>query len=362
VAHPGLLEGVKVVEFTNLIAGPYAGMLLADLGARVIKVEPPFGDLGRGFGPYVDGESAFFLTANRGKSSVVLDLRTTEGRRQALDLATDADVVIHNLRAGAMERAGLSEDQIRKRNPSVIFAVVSAFAADGDEASRAGIDIVFQAEAGMISITGHEGGPPAKTATTIGDYLAGTNTALAICAALVDRGVTGRGHRVDVSLRDGLMAVQAGWNALAFAAGAQPERQGTRSPFLAPNQVFRTSDGSVALAIASERHWKTLCAVLERPDPAARFSDNDIRMARVQELEQALVDVFETNTTEHWIATFEAAGIPIGRVRTLLEAFETAPHRRLDLGIMPVTGSPMAVDGRQLGHTARAPSLGEAPD
>jgi CoA:oxalate CoA-transferase len=358
---PRPLAGVRVVEFTNLIAGPYAGMLLADLGADVVKVEPPSGDLGRGFGPYVEGESAFFLASNRGKSSVVIDLRSADGRSQAMALASTADVVIHNLRAGAMERAGLSEDDIRAVNPDVVYAVVSAFAATGPEATRAGIDVVFQAEAGMVSISGHADGPVSKTATTVGDYLAGTNTALAICAALVERATTGVGRRVDVSLRDGLMSIQGGWNAIAFATGEQPDRRGTSSPYLAPNQVFDTADGRFALAIVSERHWSVLCDTLERPDLAERFPTNDDRMEHVDELASELEALFSTQPAGHWVDLLHDAGLPVGHVRTLLEAFESAPHMRLELGTMPVTGSPISIDGHQLGHTSRAPRLGEDP-
>lgn len=356
-AAPRPLAGVTVVEFTNLIAGPYAGMMLADLGATVVKVEPPSGDLGRSFGPYVDGQSAFFLAANRGKDSVVLDLRTESGRSEAMDLVRKADVVLHNLRAGAMERAGLGEDDVRSVNPSVIYAVVSAFSPESD---RAGIDVVFQAESGMVSISGDEGQPPSKTATTIGDYLAGTNTALAICAALVERAATGSGRRVDVSLRDGLLAVQAGWNALAFASGEQPRRRGTASPYLAPNQVFASREGQFALAIVSERHWTLLCDVLARPDLASRFPDNDTRMERLDELTSELEQIFATEDAAHWVDLLGDAGLPVGHVRTLLEAFDAAPHMRLDLGPMPITGSAISLDGHQLGHTTRAPKLGGA--
>ena len=353
---PAPLAGVQVVEFTNLIAGPYAGMMLADLGAEVTKVEPPGGDLGRGFGPYVDGESAFFLAANRGKRSVVLDLREEGDRARALELAASADVVLNNLRAGAMERAGLGESEIREVNPSVVYAVVSAFSPDSD---RAGIDVVFQAESGMVSISGDEGQPLSKTATTIGDYLAGTNMAVAVCAALVERATTGVGRRVDVSLRDGLLAVQAGWNALAFASGTQPRRRGTASPYLAPNQVFSTARGHFALAIVSERHWRLLCDVLDRSDLADRYPDNDTRMERVSELVDELGTIFAGHDADHWVTVLGDAGLPVGHVRTLLGAFEAAPHMRLDLGTMPITGSAISIDGHQLGYTTRAPGLGE---
>ena len=337
-------------------------MMLADFGADVIKVEPPSGDLGRAFGPKVEGESAFFLAANRGKRSVVIDVRSEEGRATALKLASTADVVINNLRTGAMERSGLGENDIRVVNPSVVYAVVSAFAPTGPEAERAGIDVVFQAEAGMVSISGDEGGPLSKTATTIGDYVAATNAALSICAALVERAATGRGRRVDVSLRDGLIAVQAGWNALAWTYGEQPRRRGTASPYLAPNQVFETADGHLAIAIISERHWEILCESLERPDLAERYPHNDHRMDHVDELAAELTEVFRSNTTDHWVKLLGDAGLAIGHVRSLFGAFEAAPHMKLELGVMPITGSAISVDGVQVGRTHRAPKLGEHTD
>jgi formyl-CoA transferase len=355
----GPLSGIRVIEFGNLIAAPHAAMMLADLGADVIKVEPPGGDLGRGFGPEVAGESAFFLAANRGKRSVVLDLRSADDRAAALELCGRADVVVSNLRAGALDRAGLSEAHVRAVNPGVVYAVVSAFAATGPEADRTGIDVVFQAEAGMVSISGDEGGPPAKTATTIGDYVAATNTALAVCAALVERNRTGRGRRVDVSLRDGLMAVQAGWNALTFAGGVQPERAGTASPYLAPNRVFKTADGEMALAIVSDPHWRILCHAIGREDLVVDYPSNEHRMEGRHRLESMLAGLFSSETTRHWVKLLGEAGLPVGAVLTIPEAFAAAPHMRLDLEPMPVTGSAIRLDGEQVVSTRRPPRLGE---
>ncbi|MGB8361719.1 MAG: CoA transferase, partial [Acidimicrobiia bacterium] len=250
MSESGPLHGNLIVEFGNLIAAPYATMLLADLGARVVKVEPTTGDLGRRFGPYQNGESVFFMTVNRGKESIALDTRDWVSKRVLDNLVRKADVVVSNLRHGAMDRLGLGEERSRELNPKIIYAVISAFGASGPYAKRPGIDIVFQGESGMISITGAPKDGPRKTATTIGDYVAGTNTALAVSAALAEQ--PRRGRRIDISLRDGLLAVQSGWNALAFTTRRQPERTGTASPFLAPNQVFEAADGHFTLAIVSD--------------------------------------------------------------------------------------------------------------
>jgi crotonobetainyl-CoA:carnitine CoA-transferase CaiB-like acyl-CoA transferase len=348
----GPLRGTLVVEFGNLIAAPYAAMLLADLGARVIKVEPPDGDLARRFGPFQNGESVFFMAVNRGKESLALDTKDWVSKRVLDNLVKKADVVISNLRLGAMERLGLGEARAHDLNPKLIYAVVSAFGPDGPYARRAGIDVVFQGESGMISITGDPKDGPRKTATSIGDYLAGTNLALAISAALAAR--RPKGCRIDVSLRDGVMAVQSGWNALAFESGEQPSRTGTASPFIAPNQVFEASDAPFTLAIVSERHFELLTDALERPDLAKDYPTNEARMANRIQLARKLSNVFKTETAEYWIDLLEQVGLPAGRVLTLAEAFSDPQARHNEMlvefehpvaGSVKVTGSPIRVDG-----------------
>lgn len=350
----------------NLIAAPYAGMLLADLGARVIKVEPPGGDLGRRFGPYVEGESVFFMAVNRGKESMAIDPKDWMSKRILDNLVRKADVLIHNLRHGAMERLGLDEDRCRELNPTLIYAVVSAFGSTGPYAERAGIDIVFQGESGMISITGDQKDGPRKTATTIGDYVAGTNTALSVTAALAES--PRRGRRIDVSLRDGIMAVQSGWNAIGFAEGEQPERTGTASPFLAPNQVFEAADGPFTLAVVSDRHFELLAMALDRPDLIDDFPSNEVRMADRVSLARKLSRLFKTETAEHWIGVLGREGLPVGRVLTLAESFDDPQARHHEMlveldhpvaGRVRATGSPLRVDGAPARALGAPPTLGE---
>lgn len=360
------LHGTVVVELGNLIAAPYAGMLLADLGCRVIKVEPPSGDLGRQFGPYVREESAFFMAVNRGKESLALDTKDWISKRVLDNLVKKADVVIHNLRHGAMDRLGLGEDRCRELNPSVIYTTVSAFGSTGPYAERAGIDIVFQGESGMISITGDPRDGPRKTATTIGDYVAGTNAALAISAALAE--MPRRGRRIDVSLRDGIMAVQSGWNAMAFATHRQPERTGTASPFLAPNQVFEAADGHFTLAVVSDRHFELLAEVLGRPDLASDYPTNEDRMANRSSLTRKLQRIFRNQGVGHWIEMLDGAGLPAGRVLTLAEAFDDPQARHHGMlvefdhpkaGHVRTTGSPVRIDGSQARAHRPPPTLGQ---
>lgn len=361
------LSGIRVVEIGNLIAAPYAGMLLADLGAEVVKLEPPGGELGRTFGPYISGESAFFMSVNRGKRSVVVDFRTDEGKAEALDYCRTSRVVINNLRPGAMDRLGLAESDIRAVNPGVVYGMVSAFGTDGPYAERSGIDVVFQGESGMMSITGEPGSPPGKTATTIGDYVAGTNLALGVVAALAEPGSPGR--RIDVSLRDGLLAVQGGWMALAFASDAQPLKTGTASPFLAPNRAFATADGHMTVAIVADSHFVRLCEAIERTDLAETHPTNDDRMRGREALEHELSVVFSTQPTDHWIDLLAPLGIPVGRVLTLPETWVDPQVRHNEMvvaydhpkaGRVRAVGSPIRIDGEPARSSLPPPVIGDA--
>lgn len=364
----GPLSGTRVVEMGNLVGAPYGGMALADLGAEVIKVEQPGGDLSRSFPPFVGEESAFFLAMNRGKRSVALDLRYTRARRWLRKLIGAADVLLHNLRSGAMERIGLAEPQVRELNAGIIYATVSAFGARGPDAARPGIDLIFQAESGMISLAGHPDDPPQKTATTIGDFLAGTNIALLICAALVERARTGRGKAVEVSLRDGLIAAQSTWNAIAVARGKQPTRTGTASPFTAPNQLFETQDGWLALAVVADSHFRSLCAVVDRPDLADLYPTNPDRVANRAALARELGAIFRTGGVDAWVEKISKAGVPVGKVLTLPEVMEDPQvaaqemFYREDRGVggeTTLTGSPFRVNAETARSDMRAPRLGE---
>lgn len=362
----GPLHGITVVEFGNLIAAPYAGMLLADMGARVIKVEPPGGDLGRLFGPFQNEESAFFMAVNRGKESLALDTKDSVAKRVMDNLIRKADVLLHNLRFGAMERLGLGEERSRELNGTIIYTAISAFGATGPYAERPGIDVTFQGESGMISLTGDPKDGPRKTATTIGDYVAGTNAAFATAAALAETPRTGR--RIDVSLRDGLMAVQSGWNALNFVNEEQPKRTGTASPFLAPNQVFEAADRPFTLAIVSDRHFEMMAGALDRPDLIGKYPDNDTRMENQSRLARELTKVFGTENAEHWVELFGSAGIPSGHVLTLSEAFEDPQAQHHDMlvefehpiaGLVQTTGSPIRLNDRPARTEKIPPTLGQ---
>lgn len=369
MSPPGPLDGVRVIEFGNLVAAPYCGMLLADLGAEVIKVEPTSGDLARAIGPFINGESAFFMAVNRGKSSLAADPKVPEVAAALRRLALGADVVVHNLRLGAMERMGLGPDELMASAPGLVYATISAFGTTGPAAGRAGIDLVFQGESGMMSITGEDGEAPHKTATTIADFVAGTNAAAAICAALLARSVSGKGRRVEVSLRDGLIAVQAGWNAQFFATGRQPARSGTASPVTAPNQTLRTRDGHINLAVVSDRHFAEVCRLLGLDSVVrdARFVDNASRVSNRADLTRLIETALAMESTDHWMRLFDEAGLAVGRILDLPAVFDDPQviHNEMlvemqhpTAGAIKISGSPLRLDGEPARATGAPPILG----
>ena len=367
-AGDGPLAGLKVIEFGNLIAGPYCSMLLADMGAEVIKVESRGGDLARAFGPYVDGYSYYFAAINRGKKSVVINPRSDGSKEWVRKLCLEADVVVHNLRHGAMQRAGLAYEDLVDENPGLVYAEISAFGSSGPDAQRAGIDIIFQGESGMMRVSGEEGAPPAKTATTVADYMAGTNAAMGVCAALAGRAATGRGRKVEVSLRDGVIAIQSSWNAMYFASGEQPGRIGTGSWFTAPTETYETLDGHLNLAIVSDGHFKILCEavgldIVDEP----RFATNEARVEHRDALADLVKPLFASDTTDVWIERLHELGLPAGRLMTIKEVFDDpqVQHNQMrvelptESGPVPVTGSPVQFDGEPAISLVSPPMLGE---
>ena len=368
----GPLSGVRVIEFGNLVAAPYCGMLLADLGAEVIKVEPMTGDLARAIGPFYGDESAFFLGVNRGKRSVALDPKDQRVKASLVRLCQQSDVVVSNLRFGAMERMGLGPQALRATAPHLVVAVINAFGSEGPASHRPGIDLIFQGESGMMSITGDSGDGPHKTATTIGDFLAGTNAALAVTSALAGGGGRdgGKGTHVEISLRDGIIAAQATWNALYFTGQRQPERTGTASPVTGPNQTFRTADGYLNLAVVSDRHFVDACGALhlEHIGTDARFATNELRVRHRDELGAILQEVFAGEATSHWLKLLDEVGVPAGRIFDLEEVFTDQQvilnemvvdmtHPRI--GTFRMQGSPLRLDGVPARSPVSPPVLGQ---
>ena len=316
----GPLNGVTVVDLTRVLAGPYCTMVLADLGARVIKVEKPgTGDDSRAFGPFVEGKSAYFMSINRGKESIALDLKTAPDRRRFESLLEGADVLVENFRAGAMERLGYGWEALHPRFPRLVYAACSGFGHTGPYAGRPAYDLVVQAMGGIMSLTGHPGGPPTRVGSSIGDIVAGLFTAIGIGGALYRRTISGTGMKVDVSMLDCQVAILENALARYFASGEVPGPLGARHPSITPFQSYATADGHVVVAAGNDALFAKLCAALDRPalarDP--RFVDNAARNANIDALQTALEARLTTRPTAHWLSVFAGAGVPCAPINTV---------------------------------------------
>ena len=318
----GPLNGVTVIDLTRVLAGPYCTMVLADLGARVIKVERPgTGDDSRAFGPFLEGKSAYFMSINRGKESIALDLKAEADRRLFESLLEDADVLVENFRAGAMERLGYGWETLHPRFPRLIYAACSGFGHTGPYAGRPAYDLVVQAMGGIMSLTGHPGGPPTRVGSSIGDIVAGLFTAIGIGGALYRRTISGAGMKVDVSMLDCQVAILENALARYFASGEVPGPLGARHPSIAPFQSYATADGHMVVAAGNDALFAKLCAALDRPALAddARFADNAARNANIEALQTALETRLTTRPTAHWLSVLGGAGVPCAPINTVEE-------------------------------------------
>ena len=334
-ANKGALAGIRVLDLTRVLAGPYCTMFLGDLGAEVVKVEQPgVGDDTRGWGPpFSGGESAYFLCVNRNKKSLTVDLKSAEGSALIRQLAERADVLIENFRPGALDRLGLGEKELRAKNPQLIYASLSGFGADGPMADMPGYDLIVQAWGGLMSITGTSESGPLKVGVAIIDLVAGLMLGKSIVAALYARERIGVGQKIDTSLLEAEVAalINAGSNYLI--GGKVPGRWGNAHPTIVPYQSFQTSDSFLVLGAASEGIWQRLCPALGRTDLAddPRFAKNADRVGNRQELIAILAEIFMTRTTADWVAALNQADIPCAPVQTIDQVF-AAPqvlHRNM---------------------------------
>ena len=318
------LAGVRVVDLSRVLAGPYCTMVLADHGADVVKVERPGGgDETRSWGPpFADGESAYYLSVNRSKRSCAIDLSAPAGRELALELCAGADVVVENFRAGGAERLGLGYDQVRERNPGVVYCSISGFGSDREPAGRPGYDFVAQAESGLMSITGAAGGPPFKAGVALVDVLTGVHAAAAVAAALHG----GRGARIEVPLLDsglsGLVNVAQG----ALVTGAEPGRYGNAHPSIVPYQDLETGSGRIAVAAPNDGLFRALCRALGAEELAddERFTSNADRVRHRTELIPLLEERLAAAGADEWVERLTAAGVPVGKIRPVLDALAAA--------------------------------------
>lgn len=316
----GPLEGIRVLELSRHLAGPFAAMTLADLGADVIKIEPPGrGDDTRGYPPFWNGVSCYYLSANRNKRSMTLNLQSEAGADVLKKLVADADILIHNFRTGTMERFGLGYDTLKEINPRLIYCAISAVGSDGPDRDRAGVDLLMQAYAGLMSITGEKGRPPVRVGTSAVDLTTGANAVQGILAALYVREKTGKGQRVESSLLEGQVSWMTYHAVSYFATGEVPERLGSYHASVAPYGAFPTSNGFLLVAVASDALWKRFCTAIDREvlvdDP--RFATNALRCENRDELAEVLNEILGTDTAEVWAARMDANGVPCSPVNTL---------------------------------------------
>ena len=318
----GALEGITVLDLSQGAAGPTCAMHLGDLGANVLKVEPPGGEWGRRLGPpFVEGVAAAFLGMNRNKRSVVIDLKKPGGSEVVLRLAEQCDVALESFRPGVADRLGIGYEAMAARNPRLVYAAISAFGQKGPWRDRPGVDGVAQAMGGIMSVTGTADGPPVKVGVPAADMAGGIFASQTILAALFARERTGRGQRVDVSLLDSLLAYQVVPLSMFLASGRSPQRLGSAAPYAAPNEAFATSDGHVMVAAYTPKRWPALCGVLGVPGLAddPRFDTNEKRVNARPGLRAVLEPLFRTKTTAEWIKVLDDADILCGPLLTYPE-------------------------------------------
>jgi crotonobetainyl-CoA:carnitine CoA-transferase CaiB-like acyl-CoA transferase len=360
---PPPLAGIRVVDLSRVLAGPYCTMMLADLGADVVKVERPGeGDETRSWGPpWAGGEAAYFLAVNRSKRSIAVDLKQPDGRELVLDLCARADVVLENFRPGAAERLGLGADAVQALNPRAVYCSITGFGRRGPH-KRAGYDFVVQAESGLMAVTGPEEGPPTKVGVALVDVVTGLHAAVAIIAALRAREQTGKGERIEVSLLDSAFSALVNVAQNALVTGEEPERFGNAHPSIVPYQPFRASDGWVAVAAANDSLFARLCDVLGRPELAGdeRFRTNTGRVQNRAELLPLLEQDFAARPADEWVTALDDAGVPAGKIRGVLEALRAAEPAtvRVDhptAGELELVAPPFALSSES--RTASAPPL-----
>jgi crotonobetainyl-CoA:carnitine CoA-transferase CaiB-like acyl-CoA transferase len=318
----GPLHGITVLDLTRVLSGPYCSMLLADMGARVIKIEQPGkGDDTRAWGPpFLDGESAYFLSINRNKESVTLDFKQPEGRAVLDRLIAKADVLVENFRPGTLTKVNLDHRSLAPNHPRLIYCSISGFGQTGPRRREAGYDAVMQGEGGLMSITGAAGSTPFRLGVAIADIVSGMFAAQGITLALYARERTGRGQAIDIAMLDSVVALLTYQAGICFATGAAPPRLGNRHPTIVPYETFSAADGEFVLAVGNDDQWRRFCRVAGL-DEDARFATNRQRVTNYEQLRPILAERLQTRTRAQWIEALTAAGVPCGSVRNLAEVF-----------------------------------------
>ena len=372
------LEGIKVLDLSRVLAGPWCTQLLADLGAEVIKVERPgSGDDTRHWGPPWHGEgkervAAYFLSANRGKKSAAIDFSRPEGAELVRELAKQSDVVVENFKVGGLKKFGLDAAALRAANPRLVYASITGFGQDGPYADRAGYDFIIQGMGGMMSVTGlpddEPGGGPMRAGVAIADLFTGLYTCTSILAALFRREKTGEGATIDMALFDTQIAVMANQASNALISGKDPPRQGNTHPNIVPYQPFDAADQPIIIAVGNDRQFSRLAAMCGHLEWASdeRFARNESRVANRSEIVRLVSDCIRNKPAAEWLEQLEAAGIPAGPINTITQALSDvqAQHRAMVRTIAgtPLVGSPVRLDGNRADSDLPPPALGEHTD
>jgi crotonobetainyl-CoA:carnitine CoA-transferase CaiB-like acyl-CoA transferase len=366
------LDGITVLDLTRVLSGPYCTMLLADMGARVIKIEQPGkGDDTRAWGPpFLEGESAYFLSINRNKESVTLDFKQAEGRVVLDRLIAKSDVVVENFRPGTLAKLGLDYTTLAPRDPRLVYCSISGFGQTGPRSKEAGYDAVMQGEGGLMSITGPADGPSYRLGVAIADVVSGMFAAYGVAMALFVRERTGHGQEVDLAMLDSVAALLTYQAGNYFASGKVPARLGNRHPSIVPYETFAASDGDFVLAVGNDDQWRRFCAVAELPEDP-RFAANRQRVTLYDELRPFIAGRLRTQSRQYWIDRLTTAGVPCGSVRNLQELFAdpqirvremVAQLEHATIGPLKVLGVPVKLSDTPGAVRTPPPRLGEHTD
>ncbi|MDI1287698.1 MAG: CaiB/BaiF CoA-transferase family protein [Reyranella sp.] len=362
----GPLSGILVVDLSRILAGPYCTLLMAEMGARVIKVEPPKGgDDARAYGPFVNGKSTYFASVNRGKESIALDLKSDADRKIFEQLLEKADVVVENFRPGTMEKLGYGWETLHQKYPNLIYAAASGFGHTGPNSKDPAYDMVMQGQGGIMSITGNEGQPPSRVGMSIGDIGAGLYTAVAVNAAIVHRLKTGESTKIDIAMFDCQLALLENAIMRYTVEKEIPGPLGARHPTITPFEAFATSDGSMIIAAGNDSLFIKMCGALGLSDMATNpaYKSNALRQKSQKKLKHEIESVLKTNTTDHWIAVVSKGGVPCGPINNIAQALEhpQVAARNMVVEVPDGSGGTLKLAGNPLKMSAFADPTTRAP-
>ena len=367
----GPLKGIRVLDLTRILAGPYATMILRDLGAEVIKIEQPgVGDEARDFGPFKNDFSLYFMSVNRGKKSITLNLKSPRGKELFLELVKGSDILVENFRPGTMEKLGLDYESLKTHHPSLLYAACSGFGQTGPYATRGAYDMIIQGMGGIISITGEPDRPPVRVGTSIGDITSALFTAIGILSALRHRDQTGEGQLIDVGMLDCQVAILENAMVRYFSTGDIPRPLGRRHPAITPFEIFESADGYVVIAIGNNELWRKFCEHVDHPEliDDDRFDTNALRTENHESLFPILAEIMCRRTTDEWVEALEAIGVPCGPVNTVDKVANDPQVLARDMiaevehdttGTVQIPGIPIKLSETPGQIDAPAPNLGE---